>query len=231
MHGTHEDSGRRTWLTGIMHDWLSKNLAAGMLFLCTQEPPGGTVPGLRLPGPALGHLCILNHSLAGVFSSTCKTQISWASKNSLWGSGMGLPVKQRVRETWSGSGSAVQRMNELQLSGRPDLLLSGQSPVLPTSSVSHRSPGFHTGLESLSLSPAQTLTVLFCRWLHTEANFRYYQLGVYLGFQKFASRSVKKRNLQGLGCVCVCNSSTFFNNSKHGWFQNISTGLLILCQN
>ena len=52
------------------------------------------------------------------------------------------------------------------------------------------------------LSSEQTLTVPFRRQLHIGTNFRYYRLGVYLGFQKFTLRSVRKNTT--CRCVCVC---------------------------
>lgn len=94
----HEDPSRRTRLAAIMHNWLNMILDAGMLSLLHIGPSPGFRSRNPPAGPGQGHLCTLNHSLAGVLSA-CRTQVSWASRNSQRGCGMVPPVKLQVRET------------------------------------------------------------------------------------------------------------------------------------
>lgn len=85
---------------GIHEDMTDSDYgAAGVFSFSTEDPHRGAAPRTCPPGPALGQLCLLHHSLSGVLASTCKTQVSRASKNSLlkWcGASRKAPARQTL---------------------------------------------------------------------------------------------------------------------------------------
>jgi hypothetical protein len=115
-----------------MHNWPSKNLAAGLLSLCLKDPHGGTIQGLLMPGPAFGHLCILNHSLAGVLISTWKPEVSWADKNSLWQVAWCLHQGECKRHDDQVQALGQRELMSFSWSGTSDFCWKDRTPYYPS---------------------------------------------------------------------------------------------------
>ena len=128
-----------------------------MLSFGTEDPHSSAAPGTHLPGTAQGHLCLLHHSLAGVFASTHKTQESRASKNSHLRCGSELPGHLLWDRPPTGSSSGEKRINKWH----PNFLVSGWHPVF--SIILSPREGLASKLDSspFRLSSQQTLIVHF----------------------------------------------------------------------